>query len=108
MLRLINRTLATVITSSRGSFKPILPYDFALAVHSFHTSATSLGRKTGSSALEFPVRAPSRKQLRKKSKLMETLKEKRDPVKEKIKLENIRKQVQSEGFQKKLQELGDR
>jgi hypothetical protein len=63
------------------------------------------GRKGGSKVLEFPVRPPSKKQIKKKSRLMERLSAKRDPPKEAIKKQQISKQVQSPEFKQQLTEL---
>lgn len=112
MLRLASCTLTAIAHSSKKiSNQCIFTNNGSGGVllgHSFHTSSAVLGRRNGSKALEFPTRSPSKKQLRKKNKLIESLKLKRDPAKEKLKLENIKRQIQSPDFQKNMKELGDR
>lgn len=55
----------------------------------------NFGRHGGQKASEFPVRPPSKKQLKRKAKLVARLELKRDPKKEAIKMRRLEKQASS-------------
>lgn len=63
------------------------------------------GRKGGSKINEFAFRPPSKKQIKKRARLMETLSAKRDPHKEKLKSHQIRRIVADPGLKDKIREL---
>ena len=95
--------------SSKWLLQPPSSAVAPLLASTFHNSAwTEMSRKSGSKAMEFPVRPPSKKQLRKRRKLMEALSLKRDPVKEKIREHNVMDQLESMDVSKRVAELGQR
>lgn len=63
------------------------------------------GRKSGSKAGEFAYRPPSKKQIKKRARLMETLSAKRDPRKEKLKSQQLKRMVADPGLKDKIREL---
>ncbi len=58
-----------------------------------HMVKRYMGRKSGSRAIEFARRAPSKKQLKRRAKLMIRLGQKRDPKKEAIQDKKVLRQL---------------
>lgn len=75
-----------------------------IGLRSFHASGIDLGRKSGTKFLEFPTRAPSKKQMKRRRLKLEEFAAKRDPVKEANTRRMIEKKVNSEAFDKLLKE----
>lgn len=105
MLRYAHRLKGLTCRASWAASPMVTP----LLASTFHSSSVlSMGRKSGSKAMEFTVRPPSKKQMRKRRKLMEALALKRDPVKEKIRDQNIMNQIENMDVSSRVAELGQR
>jgi pentatricopeptide repeat protein len=64
-----------------------------------------MGRKSGTKAIEFPARAPSKKQLKRRAQLMIRLGEKRDPKKEAIRDSKVKHQMSNPKLDEEIQTL---
>eukprot|EP01033_Poteriospumella_lacustris_P015530 gene15531-11111_t len=71
----------------------------------FNVLKRHMGRKTGTKFLEFPVRAPSKKQQKRRSKFMERLSSQRDPQKEAIRMSKMDRQYSNPKIEEELKAM---
>lgn len=64
-----------------------------------------MGRKSGTKFLEFPVRAPSKKQQKRRAKFMERLSSQRDPQKEAIRMSKMERQYSNPKIEEELKAM---
>jgi hypothetical protein len=77
----------------------------AIQTSSYHSGPFLLGRNTGSMALEPEPRAPSKKQAKRKRRLIVRNDQKRDPKKDKLKSKHMKSQIQSDELKNFTAEL---
>jgi hypothetical protein len=74
----------------------------------FNVLKRHMGRKTGTKFLEFPVRAPSKKQQKRRAKFMDRLSSQRDPQKEAIRMSKMDRQYSNPKIEEELKAMMSR